>query len=219
MPNAIYQLIYIFALIFTGIMYDYIKGNLVEKNPAFAVLETAGIGYMIYISLNTYPHLIDGKEEKLYVHQIVREDAQILFGFYDRSERVLFRHLISVSGIGPNTAILLLSSMSPAELVKVITTAQTDRLKTIKGIGGKTAERIIVDLRDKLDKVETSAEKFIIPHNTKKEEALTGLTVLGFSRKAAEKAVDAAWRKLSQLPGEPGSPGVDDLIKEALKNF
>lgn len=200
-------------------MYEYIKGILVEKNPAYAVLESGGVAYLIYISLNTYPFLNDGSETKLYVHHVVREDAQLLFGFHEQAERTLFRHLISVSGIGPSTAILVLSSMPPAELVSVISSAQADRLKKIKGIGGKTAERIIVDLRDKLDKVETSAEKFLIPHNTKKEEALTGLTVLGFTRKTAEKAVETAWKKLSQQLADTDSAGVDELIKEALKNL
>jgi Holliday junction DNA helicase RuvA len=201
------------------VMYEYIKGLVTERRPYNVVLEAGGTGYFITISLNTYPLVTEGKEAKLFIHQVIKEDAHLLFGFYDSEERQLFRHLISVSGIGPTTAILLLSAMPPVDLKRTILSANIVKLKSVKGIGMKTAERLVVELKDKLDKGDLVAEKMSIAHNTKLDEALTGLTVLGFNRKVAEKALESAWNKLVPDQGAGDLVSVEVLIKEALKNL
>lgn len=195
-------------------MYAYIRGQLAEKNPAYAIIESNGIGYLLLISVNTYAKLPDSGECRLFTHLAVREDAHLLYGFINEEERSLFRLLITVSGIGTNTALLILSSMTPGEVVQAIAEGNVDRMKSIKGIGTKTAQRIIVDLRDKVDKGDISVEKLDTKHNTIKEEALTGLIVLGFNRKAADKALNSTLRKLDS---EGLSLTVEKLIKEALK--
>ena len=198
-------------------MYYYIKGKLAEKNPAFCVIETNGIGYLLYISLNTYSSLEDKESCKLFTHLVVRDDARLLFGFHDEEERRLFRMLLTVSGVGATTAILLLSSLTPLELTNVIVSSDVAVLKSIKGIGAKTAQRIIVDLKDKLDKGEISFEKLISSHNTKKEEALSGLVVLGFNKKAAERALNKVLNDFNEQGTEAETISIEQLIKEALK--
>ena len=201
-------------------MYAYIQGKLIEKHPAFAIVEANGVGYYLHISLNTY--ILLGEEEtcRLFTHHVVREDAQLLFGFATEEERDLFRMLISVSGVGPNTARLLLSSMKVRELRQAIGSEDVHLLKSIKGIGEKSAQRIIVDLKDKLDKVETSPEKVDPAHNTIRMEALSGLITLGFQKKPAEKAIDHVLKSKAE-EGEKASDGrgytVEFLIREALK--
>jgi Holliday junction DNA helicase RuvA len=192
-------------------MYSYIEGKLVEKNLTNVVIESNGIGYLINISLNTYSLLGDEEKCKLYTHFIVREDAQLLYGFAEEEERKLFRHLISVSGVGANTARLILSSLSPNELYEAIISNNVPVLQSIKGIGSKTAQRIIVDLRDKLEKEGIPTEKLGIQHNTKKDEALSGLIILGFNKNTAEKALT----KILQTENKDLS--VEQLIKSALK--
>lgn len=192
-------------------MYSYIEGKLVEKNLTNVVIESNGIGYLINISLNTYSLLGDEEKCKLYTHFIVREDAQLLYGFAEEEERKLFRHLISVSGVGANTARLILSSLSPNELYEAIIGNNVPVLQSIKGIGSKTAQRIIVDLRDKLEKEEIPTEKLGIQHNTKKDEALSGLIILGFNKNSAEKALNRI------LQTENKDLSVEQLIKSALK--
>ena len=192
-------------------MYSYIEGKLVEKNLTNVVIESNGIGYLINISLNTYSLLGDEEKCKLYTHFIVREDAQLLYGFAEEEERKLFRHLISVSGVGANTARLILSSLSPNELYEAIIGNNVPVLQSIKGIGSKTAQRIIVDLRDKLEKEEIPTEKLGIQHNTKKDEALSGLIILGFNKNTAEKALNRI------LQTENKDLSVEQLIKSALK--
>jgi len=192
-------------------MYSYIKGKLVEKNLTNVVIESNGIGYLINISLNTYSLLGDEEKCKLFTHFIVREDAQLLYGFAEEEERKLFRHLISVSGVGANTARLILSSLSPNELYEAIISNNVPVLQSIKGIGNKTAQRIIVDLRDKLEKEGIPTEKLGIQHNTKKDEALSGLIILGFNKNSAEKALNRI------LQTESGDLSVEQLIKSALK--
>lgn len=197
-------------------MYSYIEGKLVEKNPAYAVIDVHGIGYMIHISLHTYG-IIGGSEScRLLLHHVIREDAQLLYGFAEESERDLFRHLLSVSGIGANTARLILSSLSPDEIREAIITKNTGILKAIKGIGAKSAERIIVDLKDKLEKEGFSQEKVTLAHNTKKQEALRGLTVLGFPKSQAEKAIDKIIDKARKDDAFTGLT-VEEIIKQALK--
>lgn len=193
-------------------MIEYISGNIIELNPAHAVLDLNGIGYYISISLNTYTALSGKKTVKLYIHEAIREDAHNLYGFYDLDERELFRNLISVSGVGANTGIVFLSSLSPAELKTAIVSGDVNRLKSVKGIGLKTAQRLIVELKEKLSKGPANAEIFMSSNNTNREEALSALQTLGFAKKAAEKALDAA------LKANPGS-SVEELIKVALKQM
>ncbi|MFH1298170.1 MAG: Holliday junction branch migration protein RuvA [Bacteroidota bacterium] len=192
-------------------MYNYIKGNLTERNPAYAVVETEGVGYLLNISLNTYTRIREGETCLLYTHLVVREDALILFGFADREERELFRQLISVSGVGANTARIILSSLSPQEVIQAIGMADVPLLQKIKGIGAKTAQRIVVDLKDKVARGLVPQEKLGFLHNTKKEEALSGLIILGFSKMLAEKALTKIIEK------EGTDLTVEELIKLALQ--
>jgi Holliday junction DNA helicase RuvA len=203
-------------------MYDYIQGKLAEINPAFAVVETGGIGFVLSISLNTYTKLSGLDSCKLFTHLVVREDAHVLFGFADQEERELFRMLISVSGVGPNTARLLLSSMSVQELQQAIATGNVGLLKSVKGIGEKSAQRIIVDLKDKVERGVQAPQKVEISHNTIREESLSGLIILGFPRKMAEKAIDEVIKNFKLKEGsEEVRQGlsVEILIKEALKRL
>jgi Holliday junction DNA helicase RuvA len=192
-------------------MYEFIRGRLTEKTPTYAVIETGGIGYLFNISLHTYAQLKENEICSLFVHMVVREDAMLFFGFAGADERELFRHLISVSGIGPNTARMILSSLQPAEIIQAIVQGNTPLLQSIKGIGSKTAQRLIVDLKDKLSKDLISNEKLPGEYNTRKEEALSGLIILGFSKMVAEKALTKVIEKEgSALP-------VEQLIRYALK--
>jgi Holliday junction DNA helicase RuvA len=192
-------------------MYDYIKGKLVEKNPAYAVIEANGVGYLMNISLHTYSILKEDDHCTLYAHLVVKEDALVLFGFAETEERELFRQLIGVSGVGANTARMILSSLSPAEITQAIVNGNVSLLQSIKGIGTKTAQRIIVDLKDKLSKELIPYEKVGFLHNTKKEEALSGLMILGFQKMVAEKALN----KVLESGGSTLS--VEQLIRNALK--
>jgi Holliday junction DNA helicase RuvA len=200
-------------------MYDYIEGKLAEKNPAFVVVEVNGIGFQLHISLNTYTRLEHAVTCRLYTHFVVREDAQLLYGFADVDERDLFRMLISVSGVGPNTARMLLSAMSVKDLVSAISTGQVGLLKSVKGIGEKSAQRIIVDLKDKLDKGLGGGEKISFTHNTLREEALSGLVVLGFQKKLAEKALDHILKTHGMEGATKMELTVESLIREALKHL
>ena len=193
-------------------MINYIKGTIVEINPASVTIETGGIGYFISISLNTFSKL-DGKTEfKILVHEVIREDSHQLFGFADKEERDIFRHLISVSGIGANTARMMLSSLSPTEIEKAIIESNVNILRSVKGIGLKTAQRVIVDLKDKVGRLAASGEIFTFEDNTRKEEALSALVMLGFAKSAVTKVLDNIIRKEKNLT-------VEDLIKRALKNL
>lgn len=191
-------------------MYEFIKGTLITKNPTYVVIENNGIGYLINISLNTFSRIKDSREAKLFTHFYVREDAQILYGFFDEMERELFRFLLSVSGVGASTARLILSSLSTEELYGAITQGQPSVLQRVKGVGGKTAQRIVIDLKDKLIRAEIKPEKVDFSHNTLKDEALSGLLVLGFNKTGAEKAINKILQKGS-------AADVESLIKEALK--
>lgn len=193
-------------------MYEYISGKLTEITPAYAVVENTGIGYIINISLNTYSKINGSDNCLLYLHHVVREDAQLFFGFSSRQERELFRQLISVSGVGPNTARMMLSSLSAEEIQRAIMSANILLLKGIKGIGQKTAERIIVDLRDKIAKVGGQEEIFKGVHNTMREEALSALLMLGFARNVSEKA-------LEKLLSEKAGMSAEELVKQALKQL
>lgn len=191
-------------------MIDYIKGDVTELTPASVTLETFGIGYLISISLNTYTSLSGKKNTKLFIYEAIREDAHQLFGFHDKQERELFTMLISVSGIGANTARMILSSMNVNELTTVIASGNADMLKTVKGIGLKTAQRIIIDLKDKIKTGEIEQSGITSISNPASEEALAALVMLGFSQQPSQKAV----AKIAK--DNPGST-VEQIIKIALK--
>ena len=192
-------------------MYSFISGKVAEKNPAYVVIYNQGIGYLINITLNTFTAIGEQEEVKLYVHLAIREDAHVLYGFYTEEERSLFLQLITVSGVGCNTARLILSSLSVKETVDAISSNNTKAIQNVKGIGAKTAQRIIVDLHDKLSKLNISeGEKTPAGYNTLKEEALSALMVLGFNRTSIEKILDKLMSKME-------NPNVEQLIKEALR--
>lgn len=200
-------------------MIEYVKGQIAELTPAIAVIECHGVGYCLNISLNTYSALQGKQEAKLYVYEAIREDAYVLYGFSARQERELFLLLISVSGIGGNTARMILSALTPAELVDVIGSGNDKLLKTVKGIGLKTAQRIIVDLKDKIISVDTngtgtdSASRLAASeHSEVQEEAIAALTMLGFSPAPTQKVV------VQILKEEPGV-AVEQVIKIALKRL
>ena len=193
-------------------MIDYITGKISELSPAYLVVENGGIGYFASISLSTYSKL-EGKEEaRIFVHEVIREDSHQLFGFAEKEEREIFRLLISVTGVGAATARMMLSSLSPAEIEKAILGSDINTLKGVKGIGLKTAQRIVVDLKDKLGKHSGTGEIFAFTDNTKREEALSALVMLGFGKSAVVKILDTIIRKEKNLT-------VEELIKRALKSL
>ncbi|WP_455592737.1 Holliday junction branch migration protein RuvA [Bacteroides sp.] len=199
-------------------MIEYIKGTVAELSPATAVIDCNGVGYGINISLNTYSAIQGKSIYKLYIYEAIREDAHILYGFADKQERELFLLLISVSGIGGNTARMILSALSPAELVNVISTENANLLKTVKGIGLKTAQRVIVDLKDKIKTGSIAAATdnagILLPamNAEVQEEAVAALTMLGFPAAPSQKVV------LAILKEEPEAP-VEKVIKLALKRL
>ena len=200
-------------------MIEYVRGEIAELTPATAVIDCNGLGYALNISLNTYAVIQGKKECKLYAYEAIREDAYILFGFSTKQERELFLLLISVSGIGGNTARMILSALSPAELINVISTENTGLLKSVKGIGLKTAQRIIVDLKDKIKSGSAmsatagTANTLLSSANTQvQEEAIAALTMLGFPQAPSQKVVVAI------LQEEPTAP-VEQVIKQALKRL
>lgn len=200
-------------------MIDYVKGELAELTPALAVVECHGVGYGVNISLNTYAAIQGKHEVKLYIHEAIREDAYVLWGFASKQERELFLLLITVSGIGGNTARMILSSLTPAELVDVISTDNAKLLKNVKGIGLKTAQRIIVDLKDKIVKTDVASQSATLSlgetSNASKEiqeEAVSALTMLGFQAAASQKVV------VGILKEDP-SATVEKVIKLALKQL
>jgi len=193
-------------------MYEFIRGTIIERNPASMVIEAAGVGYSVNISLNTYTKLNQKTDALIYLHQVVREDAHLLFGFGDKTERELFRNLISVNGVGANTAIMMLSSLSPDEIATAVTTENVAVLKAVKGIGIKTAQRIIIDLKDKLAKFRENDTIFALPDNTILNESLSALVMLGFVKRDAEKVV-------TKILQEQPQTTVESVIKQALKRL
>ena len=191
-------------------MYAFISGKIAEITPAYAIVDNHGVGYFINITLNTFTAIGDQTEVKLYTHLQVLEDAHNLFGFYTSKERDMFELLISVSGVGCNTARLILSSLTVNELSTAIAGEDIRTIQSVKGIGSKTAQRIIVDLKDKVKKTEYTEEIVGVVDNTVKNEALSALVILGFSKNAASKALD---KLLKQSP----DASVEVLIREALK--
>ncbi len=193
-------------------MITQIKGRLVEKNPAYIVLDCNGVGYLLRISLNTYSKISDSENCMLYTYLSIKEDSHTLFGFMEKTERELFTSLISVSGVGPNTAQMILSSLSPEQAHQAIMNSNVSALQSVKGIGGKTAQRIILDLKDKLAKKDIQINNSFPQHNTTREEALTALTMLGFAKKSIEQAVD------KELSSE-SNVDVEELVKRVLKKM
>jgi Holliday junction DNA helicase RuvA len=189
-------------------MIGHLNGRLVEKHPTEVIIECAGVGYEVKISLNTFSALSSDESVKLLTRLIVREDAHILYGFATREEREMFGHLISVSGIGPNTAMLMLSSLTPEDIATAIQSEDVRTIQAIKGIGAKTAQRVIIDLKDKMLKFISTSQNMFSSNNTQRLDALIALVSLGFDKKAAEKALD----KIAT-----GEETVEQLIKEALR--
>jgi Holliday junction DNA helicase RuvA len=194
-------------------MITYIKGTLTEKNPAYVVIETAGgVAYGIHISLATFSQIKETENVKLLTHYVIKEDAHQLFGFYTEEERSLFRLLISVNGIGVNTARLILSSLSTDELINAIATENVRVIQGVKGIGQKTAQRVIIELKDKIGKTTTgNIEKISISYNNNRAEALSALSSLGFAKNAADSALEKIIRS------EGTNLSIEELIKKALK--
>lgn len=189
-------------------MITYLNGRLIEKTPTSLIVECGGIGYEVRISLNTYSSIGNEEAIKIFTQFVVREDAQILYGFKDVEEREMFNLLVSVSGIGPNTGILMLSGLSPSEIANAITSEDVETIKGVKGIGNKTAQRVIVDLKDKMLKFEVSEDNIMSSNNTLRFDALTALVSLGFDKKSAEKAINKVMKEHET---------VELLIKDALK--
>jgi Holliday junction DNA helicase RuvA len=193
-------------------MITHIQGKLVEKTPTEVVIDCGGVGYHINISLHTFSLIPEGENLKLFTFLQVKEDSHSLYGFIEKKERELFKLLLSVSGIGANIARTMLSSLAPQQIIQAIATDDVATVQSIKGIGAKTAQRVILDLKDKVLKVYDLDEVSISGYNTNKEEALSALEVLGFARKAAEKIIE---KIIKEVPNS----SVENLIKQALKNL
>ncbi|MCA0152703.1 Holliday junction branch migration protein RuvA [Winogradskyella vincentii] len=193
-------------------MITHLEGRLVEKNPTDVVIDCNGVGYFINISLHTFSQIPDRENLRLYTYLQVREDSHSLYGFSSKAEREIFKLLISVSGIGANTARTMLSSLTPEQVKEGIASGDVALIQSVKGIGAKTAQRVIIDLKDKVLKVYGIDELSLIPNNTNKDEALSALEVLGFNKKQSEKVIDKI------LKAEPDAL-VEQIIKEALKNL
>ncbi len=189
-------------------MISHLNGKLIEKNPTALIIECSGVGYEVKISLTTFSAIGSDESIKIFTQFIVREDAQLLFGFATKEERDIFNHLISVSGIGPNTAMIMLSSLTPVEVAHAIQSEDVKTIQSVKGIGVKTAQRVIIDLKDKMVKMAFSTENVFTQNNTNRFDALTALVSLGFDKKLVDKALD----KIAT-----GEETVEQLIKQALK--
>lgn len=193
-------------------MIHHLKGQLTEKNPTYLVIACNGVGYMVHISLHTFSQIPDSENISIYTHLHVKEDSHMLYGFYQKSERDIFRLLISVSGVGTSTARTMLSSLEPNQVKEAIANSDVPTIQSVKGIGAKTAQRVILDLKDKILKVYGEDEVFVPQDNTIKEEALSALETLGFARKQATRVVD-------KLMKDSNDPTVESIIKMALKNL
>jgi Holliday junction DNA helicase RuvA len=196
-------------------MIAFLKGKLVQREPTFVVVDVQGVGYQLHISLQTFSDIKEQENVMLYTHLNIREDAHVLFGFSSLAEKKLFQQLISVNGVGPSTAIVMLSYLNSNELKTAIVREDAASLQAIKGIGGKTAQRVIIELRDKLKKEtweESQPAISLGPHNTMRNEALSALLTLGLPRAAAEKSVDTVLKKSGN------TITLEDLVKQALKN-
>lgn len=194
-------------------MLEYIKGRIAELTPAYAVIDNMGLGYMLNISLLAYNKLqaeLGDMEVKMYVYEVIREDSHMLYGFVDKKERELFLLLISVSGVGPNTARMILSSLTPGDLEEVIVSGNDRLLKSVKGVGGKTAQRIIVDLKDKIKPGDSTLVSMAGQAGQVMDEALSALVMLGFSQQMSQKALQKVFK-------EDPATNLEAAIKKALK--
>lgn len=189
-------------------MIAHLNGRLIEKTPTHLVVECGGVGYFVKISLNTFSKIGSDENIKILTQLQVREDAHILYGFYSESERVMFNHLISVSGIGANTAILMLSSLTSEEIATAILSENVGLIQSIKGIGSKTAQRVILDLKDKVAKSDFGTQNIFAANNTNQNDALTALLALGFDKKKAEKAIEKVGSE---------NQTIEQIIKNALR--
>lgn len=193
-------------------MITHLKGKLVEKSPTNVVIEVNGIGYWVNISLTTFSQIPDNENIKLYTHLQIKEDSHSLYGFYSKKEREIFRLLISVSGVGTSTARTMLSSLDPQQVVEAISSNNVSIVQSVKGIGSKTAQRLIIELRDKILKIYDLDETYINSNNTTREEALSALEVLGINKKSSERLVDKIIKENQDI-------SVEEIIKETLKNI
>ena len=193
-------------------MIAFLKGKLVQKEPTFVIIDVNGVGYQVNISLNTFSEIRDREDVRLATYLQVREDAHVLYGFSNEAEKAMFQNLISVNGVGPGTAMVVLSYLPPAELKSAIIREDASALQAVKGIGGKTAQRIILELKDKLRREPEESNIPGFSHNTMRREALSALVTLGIGRPAAEKSVDAVLKKSGI------TLSLEELVKQALKN-
>ena len=202
------------ALFFLQFMIAYLKGKLVHKEPNFVQMEVNGVGYQLSISLHTFSEIKDREDLKVFTYMHVREDAHVLYGFATEAEKKMFLSLISVNGVGPNTALVVLSYLPPADLRSAIVREDAATLQAVKGIGGKTAQRLILELKDKMrrDMGDEEPSKPGMAHNTMRNEALTALTTLGIAKPAAEKSIDTVLKRMGT------SISLEELVKQALKN-
>ena len=193
-------------------MIAHLQGRMVEKLPTEVVIDCNGVGYQVNISLHTYSLLPQSENVKLFTHLLIKEDSHTLFGFMEKSEKELFKLLISVSGVGAGTARTMLSSLNPKQVINAIGSGDVATIQSVKGIGAKTAQRVILDLKDKVLKLYDIEEVSVSDYNTNKDEALSALEVLGFNKKMAEKAID-------KIVKETPDANVETIIKQALKNL
>ena len=194
-------------------MIAFVKGNFVRKTPALVLVDVNGVGYELQISLNTYSSIQSMESGQLFTYFHVREDAQVLYGFFEEAEKNLFAHLISVSGVGAATARMMLSSMKPVELIRAISDGNVRLLESIKGIGKKSAERIVLELKDKLAKTTFDSNISALRNNSLEQDALNALIALGIARPAAEQAVQRV------VKADPSMDKIEDVIKKALKTL
>ncbi|HET8854439.1 MAG TPA: Holliday junction branch migration protein RuvA [Salinimicrobium sp.] len=193
-------------------MINHLQGKMLEKNPTNVVIDCNGVGYFVHISLHTYSQIPSSEAIRLYTHLQVKEDSHTLYGFWEKSEREIFRMLISVSGVGANTARSMLSSLAPQQIVEAIASGDAATIQGIKGIGAKTAQRVIIDLKDKILKIFGMDEVSAPQNNTSREEALSALETLGYTRKQSEKVLD-------KIVKDAPEATVESMIKLALKNL
>ncbi len=204
--------ILLYLILIIIFMIAHLQGRLVEKNPTEVVIDCGGVGYQVNISLHTFSLIPNSENIKLYTHLQIKEDAHTLYGFVEKSEREIFRMLISVSGIGAGIARTMLSSIEPKQIINAIASGDVGVIQSIKGIGNKTAQRVILDLKDKVVKLYDLDEVFAVQNNRNKDEALSALEVLGFVRKASEKVVE-------RIVKEDPEATVETIIKKALKSL
>lgn len=205
---------FLFLAPLTKTMFAYLKGKLAHKDPTFVILDINGVGYEVKISLNTFSKIKDQENIQLFTHFYVKEDAQVLFGFADTHEKQTFLHLVSISGVGPSTGLMVLSSLTPQEVEQAILSEDVQTIQGVKGIGAKTAQRIILELKDKVGKDNSGGDLLNLPisrQNTTRNEALAALVTLGINKAAAQKSVDKI------LKGSSSDISLEDLIKLALK--